>query len=83
MRSSSASKSGSKFSPLLSLSDSFLWLGSEAGKSVIEVGVLEIEADGLVVNSDGLLVEADGLVVEVLVVVVEVATCDLMALIMS
>lgn len=87
MRSSSASKSGSKFSPLLSLSDSFLPLGSEAGKSVIELDGLQ--ADGLVVNSDGLVVAADGLVVEtdVLLVVVEVATgyltWDLMDLIIS
>ena len=54
MRSSSVSKSGSKFSPLLSLSDSFLPLWSGAGKSAIEVDGLE--EDGLVVNSDGLVV---------------------------
>ena len=54
MRSSSASKSGATFSPLLSLYDSFLQLGSEAGKSAIEVDGLE--ADGLVVNSDVLVV---------------------------
>ena len=48
MRSSSASKSGATFSPLLSLYDSFLQLGSEA--------VDGLEADGLVVNSDVLVV---------------------------
>ena len=80
MRSSSASKSGCTFSPLLSLSDSFLRLGSEAGRLATEVDGPEADSDEFVVEADGLVVEADGLMV-----VVEVATgfwtCDLMDLI--